>query len=259
MLGTQKFVDIFSIMRSYLSRPLFWSILMVVTLICFASGPFGTFEHLPTGLRLIYWVIIVIAGGILGLIFGAILQINRWQSFQMIALTSICFAICMTIAVIIVSYAVLSPLDKYPGALSFVTLSFPTSGILFFFIHYLVQNIGNLPAQNNISASRAPLFARLDTYRHAKKIYALIAQDHYVEVVTEQGSELCLIRLNDAIKEAIPQEGMQIHRSHWVALEAIETAHIKGTSPHVILTTGQELKISKTYLTEAKSRLSDIF
>lgn len=38
--------------------------------------------------------------------------------------------------------------------------------------------------------------------------------DHYGEVTTSEGAELPLMRLSDAIIEAAPVAGLQIHRSH---------------------------------------------
>ena len=45
---------------------------------------------------------------------------------------------------------------------------------------------------------------------------------NYVEVWTERGTHLVLMRLSDAIRETAGENGLQIHRSHWVALGAVK-------------------------------------
>jgi DNA-binding LytR/AlgR family response regulator len=51
-------------------------------------------------------------------------------------------------------------------------------------------------------------------------IISLSAQDHYIETTTAKGTTLILLRLKDAIEELAGSDGMQIHRSHWVARSA---------------------------------------
>ena len=46
-------------------------------------------------------------------------------------------------------------------------------------------------------------------------------QDHYVEVHTAAGSELLLLRFRDALREVEGVDGLQVHRSHWVARNAV--------------------------------------
>ena len=44
-------------------------------------------------------------------------------------------------------------------------------------------------------------------------ILSLSAQDHYVEVTTDLGKELCFMRLEDAILEVAPEKGFRTHKS----------------------------------------------
>ncbi len=69
------------------------------------------------------------------------------------------------------------------------------------------------------------------------------------------GAELCLMRLNDAIAEAAPEEGLQIHRSHWVAKSAVEGLETKGGSGQVRLVDGRILSVSQSRLKEVNASL----
>ncbi len=84
------------------------------------------------------------------------------------------------------------------------------------------------------------------------EILSLSGQDHYVEVRTQKGIHLLLSRLTDAIALTGDQQGMQVHRSYWVAragIKKIETRNGKGV---ITLLDGSEVPISRHKL--AKTR-----
>ena len=51
----------------------------------------------------------------------------------------------------------------------------------------------------------------------AAELYAIESEDHYLRVHTSAGQELILMRLADAVRELAGVEGLQTHRSWWVA------------------------------------------
>ena len=56
-----------------------------------------------------------------------------------------------------------------------------------------------------------------------------------------------LLRLADAIREAAPTDGLQVHRSHWVARGHI--AALRREKGRIILTlsNGRDIPVSRTY------------
>ena len=52
-------------------------------------------------------------------------------------------------------------------------------------------------------------------------IHAVQAEDHYLRVHTDRGSDLILMRLSDAVAELQGLDGAQTHRSWWVARDAV--------------------------------------
>nr|WP_258571113.1 LytTR family DNA-binding domain-containing protein [Flavimaribacter sediminis] len=79
------------------------------------------------------------------------------------------------------------------------------------------------------------------------KLQYLTVQDHYVEVVTDKGSYLVLMRLGDAIAETAPVEGLRIHRSHWVALSAVGRIRREGDRLLVETVGGAVLPVSRSH------------
>ncbi len=50
------------------------------------------------------------------------------------------------------------------------------------------------------------------------------AEDHYLRLHTSRGSDLILLRLADALDELDGIEGARVHRSWWVARDAVQAA-----------------------------------
>jgi DNA-binding LytR/AlgR family response regulator len=63
---------------------------------------------------------------------------------------------------------------------------------------------------------------RLSAKRRSARLIALEAEDHYVRVHTDAGSELLLMRFSEAIEELSQAHGYRLHRSWWAAAEAVE-------------------------------------
>jgi hypothetical protein len=92
-------------------------------------------------------------------------------------------------------------------------------------------------------------------------IAALEAEDHYVRVHSESGSELIHYRFADAVHEQRGQAGLQVHRSFWVSKAAIESVVRRGRSFDIVLKGGKRIPVGQTYkqsaATEFKAFIQD--
>lgn len=84
------------------------------------------------------------------------------------------------------------------------------------------------------------------------KLLALSVADHYVDIVTDRGKALVLMRFADAIRETGGVAGLQIHRSHWVAREAVVRSHRAGGKLLLELSNGLRLPVSRSFLPEVR-------
>ena len=84
-------------------------------------------------------------------------------------------------------------------------------------------------------------------------ILALQSEDHYVRVHGERDSELLLIRLRDAIAEMDGVSGVQVHRSWWVACNAISKAEPTGRSWNIVLSNGTIVPVARDSVTRLQS------
>lgn len=76
----------------------------------------------------------------------------------------------------------------------------------------------------------------------------LSASDHYVEAYTRHGHAMILLRFSDALGELDGADGLQIHRSHWVARSAIRRLVTKNRRLMVELEDGTCLPVSRSRL-----------
>ena len=84
----------------------------------------------------------------------------------------------------------------------------------------------------------------------------LSAQDHYVEAVTENGSHLILMRFSDALKEVKQTDGIQIHRAHWVSMNAISKPIRKDNRLIIETIDGKRFPVSRSHLKKVKDILN---
>lgn len=80
-------------------------------------------------------------------------------------------------------------------------------------------------------------------------IIALEMEDHYVRVHTMLGSALVLMRMRDAVALLGDLEGMQVHRSWWVARGAVEDVLRDGRNVRLKLARGIEAPVARANIT----------
>ena len=101
------------------------------------------------------------------------------------------------------------------------------------------------PVSVGTAKTPCPLLERVAPEKRGRLI-AMIAQDHYVEVVTDRGSDLLLMRLGDAVAQTDPADSMRIHRSAWVTRDAVVATERVGRALKVHLEDGRVLPVSRS-------------
>lgn len=103
--------------------------------------------------------------------------------------------------------------------------------------------------QAAIVAPPAPprFLERLPLKLRGAEVWAVESEDHYLRLHTSKGQDLILMRLADAVVELEGVEGAQVHRSWWVAREAIAEARRGDGRATLTLKDGSEVPVSRTY------------
>ena len=85
-----------------------------------------------------------------------------------------------------------------------------------------------------------------------RDLLALEMEDHYLRIHTAVGSDLILMRLRDALTELSSDRGLQVHRSWWVAKNAVASVERDGQKLVLALRNGLKVPVSKTYRDQVK-------
>jgi hypothetical protein len=109
------------------------------------------------------------------------------------------------------------------------------------------------PDRNRSGSFPRALLSRLPN-RLGEEIVALEAEDHYLRIHTVLGSDLVLMRLSDAVAAIEPDLGLQVHRSWWVAHDAICEIMRTEQRSHLQLRNGLLVPVGRTYSAAVRSR-----
>lgn len=91
----------------------------------------------------------------------------------------------------------------------------------------------------------APRFLARIPARLGRDLLALEMEDHYLRVHTRLGSDLILIRMRDAVAELDGLEGLQVHRSWWVARAAVDRIDRDGKTMKLSLVNGLSVTVAR--------------
>lgn len=117
------------------------------------------------------------------------------------------------------------------------------------------------PKRSASSTETSGFLARLPT-RLGRDIVFVEAQEHYLRIVTSRGEHLLLQGLTHAITELEESgfDGIQIHRSVWVAWKHVRSVDIRAGAVSIVVSTGASWKISrrraKAFLAAWRQRLT---
>ena len=231
------------------------SVILAVAAFLAVSKAFGM-GALPLGGRLTYWIVV------LGIGQGGSLLVRRSLDRMPLppgrvvlagVLECLALAAPMTLVVwTITSFALGEPFRPARLVAFYAPVLFVT-GVM----------VGlNLLAQRQPLETHAPktsdpapprILARLPAKLRGAELCALQAEDHYVRFHTSAGSDLVLLRLSDAMAELDGIEGAQVHRSWWVARQAVATTSRASGKLSFTLIDGTQAPVSRTYVDALRS------
>ena len=202
----------------------------------------GRIPFLP---RLGYWLFLVLAGWLWGAFVsrfffrGALTRLGIWLR---VALASLTLSLPFTAVVAIASTLAMGShfeLADIPGLI----LAVLTISVAMTSLNVLVDR----QSVTTASATPAKFLERLPLKLRGAEVWAVEAEDHYLRLHTSKGQDLILMRLADAVAELEGIEGAQVHRSWWVARDAIADARRGDGRATLTLKDGAEAPVSRTY------------
>lgn len=216
-------------------------------------GPFGTYDQLPLAARMAYWTAVVVAtylGGLAVVHFVAHFLYGEGGGNVMgYALAGALAGIPLAALVASINWLVFAESSGF-GFVTALPYTVAAAALVSALVAFLSQRLSAAPAVAAPAGQSPPprprLLDRLPTEKRGR-IVRLSMQDHYVEVHTDRGSALILMRMSDAIAEIEGVDGLRIHRSHWVARDAVEAVERREGRLVLRLRGGVELPVSRSY------------
>lgn len=235
-----------------------WAIATVGTVL---AGPFGTFNSMTLSARVLYWPLVTTTSILLGYLAYALTRFLIRNGEPVVS--SVIAGVLGTVFVATDVYL----LNKFisTGRATDVIYLHLLGWVAFVFFSVI---LGRLMFQRAISAHLSKgteeaaqadsdvvkaqddpmprILERLPKAEHGT-VVRLSANDHFVHIVTDAGEHPVRMRLRDAIAEVDGIEGSLVHRSHWVAHNAI-TQQDKGQGKvQVVLKNGDRIPVSRNY------------
>jgi DNA-binding LytR/AlgR family response regulator len=236
-------------LQHHLRSTLLWGALAGVSVVLGLAGPFGTYSALPVMPRLAYWGTVVVVTYLLCIAVIAGLERVKPIRGSIIAYVLYGAVSGLPIAVFVWLFNQLvfarSSLGFWPLVAYATVIAAVGSAVISTFTRSLAAETA--PSIEPAAARRPTLLDRLPLEVRGR-ITHLSVQDHYVEVRTEKGRHLILMRLSDAIAETDGIDGMQVHRSHWVARSAVQRTTRRAGRLYLRLHDGEEIPVSRSYM-----------
>lgn len=241
-------------------------------------GPFGTFTDLGFGTRLLYWGGLLVLGSF---IFDVAAQIGRlilsrhgrgWR--PMLGGVILAVALIQTVVVALLERGLRGKEFLHPAGLAelFVYVLVVTVAVSAVPLWLELRDRGLIgppePAPSDQPSAaeaepaavlpqpvREPAFLDRIPDKLGRDLLALEMEDHYLRVHTAAGSDLILMRLRDAVAELAAMDGLQVHRSYWVAAGAVQEVERTGDGRMVlVLSNGLRVPVSRSYAAAVRQK-----
>lgn len=244
------------------------AILAGIGLVMAFLNPFNSVGEVSLAVGVAYWVSLIVYGGLVG--HGAAALVRRFApqlplwGYVLAVSTLIAFAVFPAVAAaqFWVTHAPIAT-SQMPRFFFYVLLIalIVSTGIILGFRTFGARSAMFDPQPQGPPQPPPTTRARPDTFLERLPIrlrtatlYAVESEDHYLRVHTSAGQELILMRLADAIRELSTVDGLQTHRSWWVARDGLaDVAREKGRLV-LKLKSGQEAPVSRTYVPAVRER-----
>lgn len=224
------------------------------------SGAFGS-GAAPVGRRLLYWLLVIGGGTLTGTAIDAVFERLGWNAGRPWR-AKVLSVLATTVPTTMLVWALVAVMF---GGGRFDRARLPGFALPVLAVTAVMVGLGHLlrrvPATTHAQAvTAAPamdppvrFLDRLPARLRGAELFAVQAEDHYLRLHTSRGSDLILMRLGDAVAELDGIEGAQVHRSWWVAREAVEGCVRTPSRTRLALKGGLEAPVSRSYVSALRA------
>lgn len=239
-------------LRADISRPNTVAVLAGIAAVLALTGPFGTLDLLHFAPRFGYWATTVAATYCAGHIASSLVRAvfeNRLSRWPMVIVTGLAIGAAVSLVVIALNALFFGLMPSASVLPQFLVSTFGIALVIAAVFDIVERN-----RQDTLQATAPEMPPLLDRLPLDKRgpLVALSVEDHYVRIRTTKGEEMVLMRLSDAIRETGSTDGLQVHRSHWVARGAVTSAARTGDRAVLTMSLGPDIPVSRANIAKLK-------
>lgn len=231
------------------------ALLAVMGLLLGFLGPFDS-DSAPSLTRYTYWTICMLGGGFIAVALDERLRRRLPQVWKRVVLVSVLATPLVTLFVVGTQHllfgehrwSIYVPLLWQVGPIMLAAMAIRT----------LVWRRSPTRVETRtiiappLPEAEAAFRRRLSAKRRGARLIAIEAHDHYLKVHTDAGEELITLRFADALDELALAHGWRVHRSWWVAADAVVDVRWRRGAGDVRLVAGLTAPVSRTYISVLK-------
>jgi hypothetical protein len=238
--------------RSRLRRAIAETALLVAGgLVMGFIGPYGT-GAMPDGPRHLYWLSCIVGGGAIGIAIDEALGRRLKAFWPRLTATSLAMTPLVTLWVIATGRALVGRAQRTPDVPTLLWQVLVISVVVMGFRALAWRERPAVVETRVVVApplpeAEAAFRRRLSAKRRGARLIAVEAYDHYLRVHTDAGPELVTLRFADAMRELAGAHGYRIHRSWWVAADAIEAVRWRRGAGEARLAGDLVAPVSRTH------------
>jgi hypothetical protein len=228
-----------------------------IVIIATLAGPFGSFG-LPLGTRFLLWSSLIGINTAKWSLWATqvLPRFTGKQQLAMVGVGALVLNVTVGWEVEVVYAAVGRPVDLPVFTIWVIaaTISLTIGAVIWATGR---DGISEQPPLAAAPASLAPgsLLARKARLNSLTDLYAVEAEDHYVRLyLPDRRRPLILYQFGDALAELAQIDGLQVHRSVWVAERAIVAARREGRNWRLEIIDGVRLPVGPSFLSAVRAR-----
>jgi len=194
--------------------------MFLATILLTVSGPFGTFQSFNLGQRFAYWACTVVACYLIGqgaaTFFIEILRPQISQKWPRVIIAGLIASLPVTVVVLLINGDAYQHIAVAESLTIWLYVTVVTLVVVVTLVTIDEVMAGAHPrVEEPVPAAAPPIVAPAVSEpspprilqrvppRQRGQLLALIVEDHYVDIVTDKGKTLVLMRLADAIGESV--------------------------------------------------------
>ena len=231
------------------------AVLVAIGLLMGFLGPFDS-ERIPAPHRYAYWMSCMVGGGLIGVVIDSLLERRLPPPWRRAMLASLLMTPPVSAWVMVTGAVVLGGHFARPDDLKLLGQVLAIS-LAVMLVRALVWRPRPTQIETRVETrtvvappmpqAETAFRKRLSAKRRAARLLAVEAHDHYLKVHTDAGEELITLRFADALKELARAHGWRVHRSWWVAADAVEGVRWRRGPGEIRLVGGLMAPVSRTY------------